>query len=181
MNSDAVDEELKSYCSLCGLEMQGGVWTNGDPYGDARKLGADVPPMRGYCWSCVKERSDEIPNFGKAIKDILASRKLCGFLMSWVGHCKEPKPCAKHKDLTCSSCGVPATHDCDSTGQFVCGVPLCDECGHMIFPDGTNGGVGFNAQDLPEGMKQHCKKSEQRYQPWYAKKISDDQQPSQAS
>lgn len=156
-------------CTLCQIGFDSGVWTNGDPFGDARKLGAEVPPLRGYCWTCVKERFDEIPNFDTTIKEILAARKLCGFLMSWVGHCKEPRPCAKHKDLLCSSCGSPATHDCEETGGFVCGAPLCNDCEHTIFPDGTNGGVGFSMQDCPDGMKRHCKKCEQRYTPWYTR------------
>ncbi len=96
--------------------------------------------------------------------------KTCGFGEAWIGKCKvetDGGRCEKHKDLVCISCGKPATHTCDETGQFVCGEALCDECEHTTFPDGCNGGIGFNAQKLPEGMKRHCKKTEQRYQPWY--------------
>lgn len=46
---------------------------------------------------------------------------------------------------------------------------LCDECEHTLFPDGTNGGIGFNAAKLPDGMKRHCKKSAQQFTPWYAR------------
>ena len=94
----------------------------------------------------------------------------CKFKVSWVGTCGKPvesgEYCKEHTQ-SCASCGAPATHDCEETGQFVCGAPLCDDCEHTIFEDGTNGGVGFNAASLPEGMKRHCKKTEQRYQPWF--------------
>ena len=70
----------------------------------------------------------------------------------------------------CVSCGEPATHDCHQTGQFVCGAPLCDKCEHALFPDGTNGGIGFDAQPLPEGMtNRHCRKDAQQHTPWYAR------------
>lgn len=95
----------------------------------------------------------------------------CDFNVAWVGKCGEPVvengKCEKHKDTKCCSCGAPATHQCYETGQFVCGFPLCDECEHTIHPEGHNGGIGFNAQKLPEGMKGHCKKTEQKYKPWY--------------
>jgi len=97
----------------------------------------------------------------------------CKWTKAWVGRCNQPTVdgsefCAEHQKA-CSSCGAPATHDCDETGQFVCGAPICGECEHTTAPDGTNGGVGFNRQKLPEGMKSHCKKTEQRFQPWYAR------------
>ena len=98
----------------------------------------------------------------------------CGFDEAWRGKCKEPAEegcrCDKHKDEVCASCGTPATHSCYETGQFVCGVSLCDDCEHTTYPDGTNGGIGFNQQSLPEGMKVHCKKTEQKFEPWYARK-----------
>jgi hypothetical protein len=46
-------------------------------------------------------------------------------------------------------------------------VTLCDNCEHTIYEDGTNGGIGFNAQRPPEGMKTHCEKKHQIYAPWY--------------
>lgn len=100
--------------------------------------------------------------------------EVCGFDEAWIGKCKHEKPCAKHDGLICVSCGNPATHSCYETGQFVCGFPVCDDCEHTIFPNGTNGGVGFNEQPLPEGMKRHCKKTEQQFKPWYARE--DNQQ-----
>ncbi|MEK9954773.1 MAG: hypothetical protein VW577_05145 [Pelagibacteraceae bacterium] len=94
---------------------------------------------------------------------------ICGFDEAWIGKCKNPKPCEKHADLKCCVCGESATHNCEETGQFVCGAPLCDDCEHTTFEDGTNGGIGFNAQPCPEGMKAHVRKSEQRFKPWYAR------------
>lgn len=93
--------------------------------------------------------------------------KLCNFSKAWVGNCKNEKPCKEHAEIKCGCCGGPATKECDETGQFVCGVPLCDNCEHTIHEDGTNGGIGFNQQRPPEGMKSHCKKSEQKFKSWY--------------
>ncbi len=96
---------------------------------------------------------------------------MCGFHKAWVGKCKtqvlrEGDKCDEHQ-IKCRSCSAPATHQCAETGQFVCGAPLCDDCTHNIHPQGYNGGIGFNALPLPEGMKTHGKKAEQRYAPWY--------------
>jgi len=95
----------------------------------------------------------------------------CKFQIAWIGKCKEPAlengMCEKHKDLKCSSCGAPATHECSETGQFVCGFLLCDDCEHTICESGTNGNIGFfRTSPLPEGMKEHCKKSEQKHFSW---------------
>lgn len=98
--------------------------------------------------------------------------KACTFDKAWVGKCGKPAEgefCPEHTGLKCCSCGAPANHTCYETGQFVCGELLCPECDHATFPDGTNGGIGFNMQSTPEGMKRHCKKSEQVYEPWYAR------------
>ena len=95
--------------------------------------------------------------------------EICGFDKAWIGPCKNPVPCAEHSDKKCVSCGATAIGECPETGQFVCGELLCGDCEHTIFPSGTNGGIGFNAEDLPDDMKRHCKKTEQRYQPWYAR------------
>ena len=103
----------------------------------------------------------------------------CGFSVAWRGSCDAPTVddegqfCAKHIEVRCASCGAKATHDCDETGQFVCGAPLCADCKHTVAPDGTNGGIGFNAQRLPDGMRQHCKKSEQRFSPWYTRETAN--------
>jgi hypothetical protein len=95
----------------------------------------------------------------------------CGFDEAWIGKCKEVVEregdrCVKHQ-AACCSCGAPSTHSCEETGMFVCGAPLCDNCEHTIFPEGHNGGIGFNQLPCPEGMERHMRKSEQRYKPWY--------------
>lgn len=72
----------------------------------------------------------------------------CEFVISWAGRCRaeagaEPM-CGKHAAMLCASCGEQATHDCDHTGQFVCGAPLCDVC-EGSGGDGSNGlGWGFH-------------------------------------
>lgn len=100
----------------------------------------------------------------------------CDFEVAWVGKCKdEGNPrCSTHTGLICASCGGSATHTCYETGQFVCGENLCDECEHTIFPSGTNGGIGFSGEPLPDGMGRHCKKAEQRFKPWYARDSETD-------
>ena len=92
---------------------------------------------------------------------------LCNFSKAWVGNCKNENPCKEHANLKCCSCGEPATNQCYETGQFVCGSLLCDNCEHTIHEDDTNGGIGFNQQAPPEGMKLHCKKSEQKNKYWF--------------
>jgi len=98
----------------------------------------------------------------------------CKFSTAWIGPCTkeadESGYCAEHKGIKCCSCGAQATHTCEETGQFVCGAPLCGDCEHTIHANGTNGGIGFNGSEPPEGMLDHCKKSEQRYKPWWMRK-----------
>jgi hypothetical protein len=99
----------------------------------------------------------------------------CDFIKAWIGPCptsvtKEGERCIKHSNIKCCSCGSLATHECDEMCECtrcVCGSPLCDNCEHTIYEDGTNGGIGFNAQRPPEGMKTHCEKKHQIYAPWY--------------
>lgn len=91
----------------------------------------------------------------------------CDFIEAWIGRCPMPATtngkCDKHAVMKCASCDAPATHTCDETFQFVCGAPLCGECEHTIHENGTNGGLSAP----PEGMKSHCRKTEQRFKPWY--------------
>lgn len=95
----------------------------------------------------------------------------CDFDKAWIGKCGEPVTdhgkCVTHAPIKCASCGSSATHECAETGMFVCGELLCDDCEHTITASGTNGGIGFNAEPPPAGMKSHCRKSEQVYKPWY--------------
>ena len=91
----------------------------------------------------------------------------CIFGKAWIGKCTmeadESGYCEEHENVKCCSCGEKATHECDETGSLVCGAPLCDECTHNTHPEGHNGMM----HRWPEGMKAHCKKSEQKYAPWY--------------
>jgi hypothetical protein len=105
----------------------------------------------------------------------------CSFREAWIGRCKKEaaegeKYCLDHKGRKCCSCGNEATHTCEETGQFVCGENLCDGCEHMIFPSGTNGGIGFRMEKLPEGMPKcrHVKKGEQKYTPWWEREEAEE-------
>jgi len=103
----------------------------------------------------------------------------CRFDKAWVGKCDKPADesgfCEEHKGVKCVSCGAQATHECPETGQFVCGAPLCDDCEHTNYTNGTNGGIGFfKVSERPEGMKEHCKKSEQKCFPWYVTHLAKD-------
>lgn len=49
--------------------------------------------------------------------------------------------CDNHMDKKCCSCGEQATNECNHTGQFVCGMPLCDNC-HGVNGGGTWGFEG---------------------------------------
>lgn len=96
----------------------------------------------------------------------------CKWIAAWIGKCDKPvvegsEYCEEHVKEKCCSCGAQATHSCEETGQFVCGEPLCGDCEHTIFPSGTNGGIGFCAEPCPEGMKRHCKKTEQKFKTWW--------------
>ena len=99
----------------------------------------------------------------------------CLFDEAWVVVCGKSANvsgfCDKHENVKCVSCGSQATRTCSQTGQFVCGEPLCSCCTHNINPEGTNGGIGFNAQQCPEGMKRHTKKSEQKHQLWFMQEV----------
>jgi len=99
---------------------------------------------------------------------------LCGFDKAWIGKCRNRRPCAEHAEAKCESCGSLATRSCDETGQFACGAPLCGDCDHRTFSDGTNGGVGFNAAPCTPGTKRHVRKSEQTEKPWYERKEPSD-------
>lgn len=92
----------------------------------------------------------------------------CIFDLAWIGKCSKPADetgiCEEHKKEICCSCGQQATHQCAETFGLVCGAPLCSDCEHTIQSNGCNSGGTH-----PEGLKGHCKKSEQVYKPWYMK------------
>ena len=83
----------------------------------------------------------------------------CRWDEAWVGHCKdiatETGFCAEHSDRVCCSCEGVATHSCEETGMGVCCAPLCDDCTHNTYPDGTNGMMG----GFPN-VPMHVKKTE---------------------
>ena len=104
----------------------------------------------------------------------------CIWEKAWIGRCPaeavENGRCKEHQKA-CVSCGDPATHECEETGQFVCGAPLCGNCEHTRTKSGTNGGIGFSTEPLPEGMGAHCRRSEQRYEPWFSQGDPEDEEP----
>lgn len=90
----------------------------------------------------------------------------CKYNLAWIGDCKneadESGYCEEHKDIKCCSCGEKATHQCAETMGLVCGAPLCNDCEHTICENGCNSGAA-----RPEGLGCHCRKTEQKYLPWY--------------
>ena len=91
---------------------------------------------------------------------------ICCFDLAWIGKCKNVADdsgyCEEHKGIMCCSCGEKATRECEETMSLLCGAPLCDNCEHTIHSNGCNSGG-----ELPDGLKGHCKKSEQVFKPWY--------------
>jgi len=71
----------------------------------------------------------------------------CKFDRAWIGRCTEPADesgfCEQHDLLPCVVCQSQATHDCDHTGQFVCGAPLCDQCHGYVKAHEPSGVFGF--------------------------------------
>lgn len=71
----------------------------------------------------------------------------CMFIEAWRGRCAAPATengcCATHAAMKCVVCSSPATHDCDHTGQFVCGAPLCDNCEGHTDDSRPSGSWGF--------------------------------------
>ena len=72
---------------------------------------------------------------------------VCKFDEAWRGRCgakaTEGDYCASHAQMKCCVCNRQATHDCDHTGQFVCGAPLCDNCEGHTDPSKPSGSWGF--------------------------------------
>ena len=70
----------------------------------------------------------------------------CTFNLAWYGPCKaacEGSVCNRHAAVKCCVCGEQATHECDHTGLFVCGVPLCKNCEGHTDTSKPAGGWGF--------------------------------------
>lgn len=78
--------------------------------------------------------------------------------VSWVGVCGrsaegDPPLCPKHADDKCW-CGSPAVKDCEVTGSFVCGRPLCAE--HEC----PSTGLGYT------GTMPHSSLGRRQYEAW---------------
>ena len=112
-------------CVVCGAD-NGGVYTNGDGYGDGKYVGVTPPPWGFWCW----EHSKQAPNLDRQIDAAFAEHGLCGFLEAWIGRCRNLKPCEKHASQRCWKCGAPAVRNCPDTSTLVCGVPECAEHPH---------------------------------------------------
>lgn len=70
----------------------------------------------------------------------------CKFDLAWRGPCKAPcdgDVCEQHAKVKCCVCGAQATNECDHTGQFVCGSPLCDGCEGHTDTSKPSGNWGF--------------------------------------
>lgn len=81
----------------------------------------------------------------------------CTFDRAWCGPCGKPLAsgsdilCDEHLPLRCSSCGKQATRDCEYTGQFVCGFPLCVACGPVVDPNQADFGMfGMRHEHKPK-------------------------------
>lgn len=51
--------------------------------------------------------------------------------------------CSRHAGQKCRVCGDQATNECNHTGQFVCGTPLCDDCEGWVDTSKGSGTWGF--------------------------------------
>jgi len=57
----------------------------------------------------------------------------CIYDPCWQNRCGKPTVngtsfCESHHGKKCVVCGEQATRECNFTGQFCCGAPLCDNC-----------------------------------------------------
>ncbi len=70
---------------------------------------------------------------GKFMPD--CQHEACMFSEPWIGLCKEPRVkggivCVKHAEEKCQVCGDQAYTRCQASRGLMCGIPLCDQCGH---------------------------------------------------
>lgn len=76
----------------------------------------------------LKEAGIEFLEFGEKKPEL----EVCNFNEAWIGRCKNNRPCFKHMDYVCQTCGAPAEYNCDATiGAFVCGARFCNKHGHL--------------------------------------------------
>lgn len=122
--------KLTSTCCVCVSEVQGGLSTNGDPYGDRKKHGLPTFEWRFYCWKCANIGYAWAEELEKEVTKILRERGLCGFLEAWVGRCTNPQNCARHSNQKCFACKKQAVKNCSHAGMLVCGMPECADHTH---------------------------------------------------
>lgn len=70
----------------------------------------------------------------------------CRYYPCYQNQCKnecDGEFCVKHAGKKCRVCGEQAAHECNHTGQFVCGVPLCDNCEGFTDTSKPSGAWGF--------------------------------------
>lgn len=77
-----------------------------------------------------------------------ASEFGCQYVPAYSSGCKaisvdEHRRCKAHTGKVCVSCGGPAMHECNHTGQFVCGAPLCRDCEGWNDTSKASGTWGF--------------------------------------
>lgn len=69
------------------------------------------------------------------------SRVTCTFSLAYTGLCGSvyvgpSGMCAEHDKTLCVACGAKALGQCAHASQFVCGSPLCADCGSATSPQG---------------------------------------------
>lgn len=114
-------------CFICKAINSGGIYTNGDS-GDGKYVGLDYGESHFYCVSCWEKGF--VPDHKKEIDAAFSAQGLCGFYESYIGKCRNAKPCSKHSNQKCWKCGAPAVRNCDHTNMLVCGTPECAEHPH---------------------------------------------------
>lgn len=122
-----------STCTRCGEWKRGGIYTNGDGYGDATYV--DITPVvfGFYCWDC----KDYTPDLTEEIDKAFVKYGMCGFLEAWIGRCRNEKSCDKHISQRCFYCKGQAVRNCSHAVSLVCGMPECDEHPHMAYAHGA--------------------------------------------
>lgn len=118
-----------SICVSCNKNHEGGVYTNGDGFGDAKYVGISTGRYLFYCWDCYN--NGEAPDFNKAIDVAFATANMCGFLEAWIGRCRNTNPCSTHISQKCWKCGARAVKNCAEADTLVCGTPECAEHPHQ--------------------------------------------------
>ena len=71
----------------------------------------------------------------------------CPYYPAYSGKCNGIKGesgfCVTHVNKKCGVCGEQAVTECNHTGQFVCGQPLCPDCEGFTDNKKSGGSWGF--------------------------------------